>query len=110
MRTDRPQMMRSATLVRAYALALLAILIITFLPLLGVFVSTSIADAAGCTVNEGGTYPCVVMGQDFGGLLNFLFVAGWLMLLTLPLGVIASAVWLVLLIAHLISRRMKARE
>ncbi|WP_302078076.1 hypothetical protein [Rhizobium oryzicola] len=43
MTADRPELMGSATLVRAYALAFAAILIITFLPLLGVFVSTSIA-------------------------------------------------------------------
>ncbi|GGL95908.1 hypothetical protein [Deinococcus aerophilus] len=64
----------------------------TFGPLLGVLFALAVAGAAGCPVDEGGAYPCVVVGQDLGELLNVLFVLGWLGTVTLPLGAVAAGV------------------
>lgn len=71
----------------------------TFGPLLGVLIASAVANANGCRLDEAGTYPCVVAGQDVGGLLGSLFVLGWLMLLTIPvgavLGLVGGGLWLV---------------
>jgi hypothetical protein len=45
-------------------------------------------------------HPCVINGQDYGHLLYTLGVAGWFMLVTLPLGGLAGAAWLVALLLH----------
>lgn len=80
------------------------ILVFALLPLISVFVSSVIADHYGCALNEGGTYPCVVGGTDVGETLNFMFVAGWFMFLTLPLGAVLGATYTVGLVIFLIVR------
>ena len=42
----------------------------------------------------------MINGQDHGQLLYTLGVLGWLMLVTLPAGVFAFVVWLIILILH----------
>lgn len=77
----------------ASPLAAAIVLAVSLLPLLGVVVAGSAANALGCTVNEAAVHPCPFLGMDIGGLLNFLGVMGWLMLVTLP---IAAAAVLIL--------------
>jgi hypothetical protein len=101
MTNPAPQRRRFPSLV--YGLILAAILLLTALPLISVIVGGSIASAYGCGLDEGNIHPCLVGGQDLGSLLYTLFVLGWLMLVTLPLGGIAVIVWLVILIIHRIA-------
>lgn len=77
----------------------------TFGPLLGVLLASWVAGANGCRLDEAGTYPCVVAGVDMGGLLSFLFVLGWLMLVTLPAGAVLGVLGLVLWLAQRARRR-----
>ena len=42
-------------------------------------------------------HPCIIAGHDYGQLLYTLGVLGWLMLLTLPAGAFAFAIWVVAL-------------
>src|SRR5438067_790527 len=51
-------------------------------------------------VDEGSVHSCVINGKDYGQLLYTLGVMGWLMLVTLPAGVFAFVLWLVVLIIH----------
>ena len=60
----------------------------------------AIANAYGCKVDEGSMHPCIINGQDHGQLLYTLGVLGWLMLVTLPAGLFAFVVWLIILILH----------
>lgn len=46
-------------------------------------------------------HPCIIIRQDYGQLLYSLGVLGWLMLVTLPAGVFAFVVWLIVLVPHL---------
>ena len=59
-----------------------------------------IAAAYGCKVDEGSVHPCIINGHDYGQLLYTLGVSGWFMLVTLPIGALAGAAWLVALILH----------
>jgi hypothetical protein len=77
-------------------IAVLLWALLTFGPLLGVLLASAVASANGCRLDEAGAYPCVVAGVDVGGLLSGLFVLGWLMLLTLPLGAVVGVVGAVL--------------
>ncbi len=84
---------------RALTLILLGALAICLLPVAGVIVSTTVAELAGCRLDEAGSYPCVVLGHDVGGLLSALFVSGWFALLTLPMAglivMVLGVLWLV---------------
>lgn len=78
-------------------LAVSFVLIVLFAtgPLISAFISGGIADALGCTVNEGGATPCMFMGRDIGETLVVMFVLGWLEFVTLPAGLVALAAWVV---------------
>jgi hypothetical protein len=71
----------------------------------------AIANTYGCKVDEGSMHPCIINGQDYGQLLYTLGVLGWLMLVTLPAGLFAFVVWLIILILHRQSwrKRVSAR-
>jgi hypothetical protein len=60
----------------------------------------AIANAYGCKVDEGSTHPCMINGNNYGQLLYTLGVLGWLMLVTLPVGLFAFVFWLLILILH----------
>ena len=48
----------------------------------------------------GSVHPCIINGKDYGHMLYTLGVLGWLMLVTLPGGLIVGAIWLGVLICH----------
>lgn len=87
----------------AYGLFLAVIALFAFAPVLSVLAATFIADSNGCYVNEGGINPCMIGGGDWGPTLYTLFVLGWFMLATIPLGGAAFFVWLASLIIHRIA-------
>ncbi len=63
-------------------------LLIGILPVLSMLASVGIAEITGCNVNEGGSYPCIIFGADWGEVLSVMFVAAWFFFLTFPLAVI----------------------
>jgi hypothetical protein len=81
----------------------------TLAPIGSVLACGWIANAHGCKVDEGSVHPCIINGVDRGPLLYQLGVLGWLMLVTLPAGGLAFAVWLVVLILHHARWRKRAR-
>src|SRR6516165_10602718 len=82
------------------SLALVVIFAFSFAPIGSVMFCGAIANAYGCKVDEGSVHPCIINGQDYGHLLYSLGVLGWLMLVTLPCGLFAFVVWLIVLIRH----------
>jgi hypothetical protein len=83
-----------------YWIVLGLIILVAFAPIGSVMTCAVIANAHGCKVDEGSVHPCIVNGHDYGHLLYTLGVMGWLMLLTIPAGLLAFAIWLVVLIWH----------
>ena len=79
--------------------------LLCFLPLFGLLPAGTIATAAGCRLDEGGVYPCVIAGTDYGHTLNVLFVLGWLLFATGPLGLAALAASLIAGFVWLFPRR-----
>jgi hypothetical protein len=76
------------------------ILVVALSPIGSVVLCGLIANSFDCRVDEGSVHPCIINGKDYGHLLYTLGVMGWMMLLTLPLGALAFAVWLVTLLFH----------
>ncbi|PWW00529.1 hypothetical protein DFR52_103736 [Hoeflea marina] len=91
----------------AALMSVLLVVIILFAtaPLLSVLLSSWIAAANDCVLNEGGVHPCVIAGVDHGETLAIMFVAGWFMFFTVPAGAAALAVWLIVLVLGLVMRR-----
>lgn len=76
----------------------------TFGPILSVLAASAIASGFGCQLDEGGTHPCVVLGADAGESLYTMFVMGWFSFLTIPSGLVAAVVFLIIV---LVSGRAK---
>ena len=83
-----------------YWILLALIVLFAFAPLGSVVACGVIADTHGCKVDEGSVHPCIINGHDYGHLLYTLLVLGWLMLVTLPSGLFAFIIWLIILILH----------
>jgi hypothetical protein len=83
-----------------YWIVLAFIVLVALAPIGSVVTCAWIANAHGCKVDEGSVHPCIVNGQDYGQLLYTLGVLGWLMLVTIPGGAFAFAIWLIVLILH----------
>lgn len=90
---------------KIYGLALAVIVLLAAAPLIGVFIADWLAQSHGCALNEGSVNPCIIMGADWGETLYTLFVLGWFMLATLPLGMGAVMVLVVVLIIHYLAWR-----
>jgi hypothetical protein len=93
-----------------YIIALVFIAAFALAPIASVMACSWIANAHRCKVDEGSVHPCIINGVDRGPLLYQLGVLGWLMLVTLPAGALAFAVWLVVLIVHRTSWRKHAAQ
>ena len=91
-----------------YWIVLGLILLVAFAPIGSVMACGWIANAHGCKVDEGSVHPCVINGKDYGQLLYTLGVLGWFMLVTLPGGMLAGVIWLVVLAIHRSRRRRRA--
>ena len=83
-----------------YWIVLVLIALVALAPVASVVACGVIANAHGCHVDEGSVHPCMINGKDYGQLLYTLGVMGWLMLVTLPAGAVAFALWLVALLVH----------
>ncbi|MHC1782235.1 MAG: hypothetical protein AB9891_05645 [Anaerolineaceae bacterium] len=93
-----------------HTLVVLAILIVAFLPAISVAIAGSIANANGCQLDEGSVHPCIVNGTDMGETLYTMGVMGWLMLATIPLGLGAVVVYLLLVAVFYIVRGIIRRR
>jgi len=83
-----------------YWIVLFLILIVALLPVGSVVACALIANSHGCKVDEGSVHPCLINGNDYGHLLYTLGVLGWLMLVTIPGGMFAGMIWLIVLLLH----------
>lgn len=83
-----------------YWIVLVFIVLFAFAPIGSVITCAWIANSHGCKVDEGSVHPCIIDGKDYGQLLYTLGVLGWLMLVTIPGGLFAFVIWLIVLILH----------
>lgn len=71
-------------------------IVFALLPVASLLIAATAANMNGCRLDEAATYPCILFGVDWGGLLGFMAIAGWLVFFTVPLGGLAALLGLVL--------------
>lgn len=84
---------------------LLLSIVIAVGPLLLVWTVDLIADLNGCDLNESGAESCLIAGLDIGGLLYSLFMSGWYLFITFPIGAVlflGSLIWIAMIIKQMI--------
>ena len=84
-----------------------ALLLFTIAPILSAFLADLIAAIFGATLDEGSAHPCLVGAYDLGPLLYSMLVYGWLMLMTVPVGIILI---LALTISLVVARRLDSKR
>jgi len=97
--------MKIGRILLIYCAALVTIAVFTLLPLLSAMTAAMLAGVNGCPLDEGSSHSCLILGSDWGETLYNMLVVGWLMLFTLPVGVLLFVVWVVVLVVHLWRRR-----
>lgn len=83
--------------------------ILSISPLLVALFSGLIGQCLGCNINEAGTDDCIRFGIPFGLILNPLGVMGWLMLITIPLGIMAFFAWFIYCLFILVKTKLKEK-
>lgn len=88
-----------------HAAVVLLILLAALSPLIATAIAGRIADANGCELHEGFVNPCVIDGVDRGQDLYTTAMLGWLAIATVPIGLAAAAVYLLVVVAVALVRR-----
>jgi hypothetical protein len=89
-------------------LGVVVIVLVAAAPLISALIAGSIASANDCRLDEGSSHTCLVNGRDLGPTLYSMGVFGWLMIATIPIGLVVLVVYLVImLIVWIILRRRK---
>jgi hypothetical protein len=83
----------------AVASAIFAVLPIGIVLAVGI-----IGNVLDCVVDESGTSVCMLLGVDIGGMLATIGILGWFALITIPIGVVIGALFLILLVIGLVLR------
>ena len=86
----------------------LVFILFTTAPILSVLIASGIATSCGCKVDEGSAHPCIIYGVDIGGLLYKMGVAGWFMIVTIPIGLIGLFLFTLYLLQGWLQRRNAA--
>jgi len=89
-------------------LGVVVIVLVAAAPLISALIAGSIASANDCRLDEGSIHTCMVNGRDLGPSLYSMGVFGWLMIATIPIGLVVLVVYLVImLIVWILLRRRK---
>lgn len=86
------------------------ILLLGASPIIVALIAGTIADANGCELHEGFVNPCIINGKDWGQDLYTMGMLGFFAIGTLPIGVGAAVIYLVIvLIVALVRRARRAK-
>ncbi len=92
---------------RYYIASLLLIILLGVSPMAPMFLSSLVANAAGCRLDEGDVHVCIIRGVDYGPQLYRMALSFWLTLFSIPAAELAFLFWIVVLAIHLIRRHSR---
>lgn len=90
------------------ALALLACLLVSFVPVIGPALAMEGLVHPGCQPNEGGVGECMLFGVSLGGEANTLVVMGWFFIIAGPLAFLTFLAYLIIALVLRAGRRAPA--
>lgn len=93
-----------------FLLALVLTLLLAVAPLIVTLGAGTYAANHGCVLHEGFVNPCIVDGQDIGQTLYQLGMVGWFAIATLPLGLGAAAILILVWIITAVAARKRAKQ
>ena len=93
-----------------HILVILAIILCAFSPFFAVAYAGSVAEKYGCELNEGSIHPCIVNGEERGADLYSLGMLGWLGIATVPLGLAAAVLYIVILLIIYLVKRFRKKK
>ena len=85
---------------RRYRIALVAIVIFAFCPIVPMAFAVTLASVNGCKLHEGFTNPCVIAGSDWGSALYQMGISFWYLFITVPLGLALFVCCMIVLGVH----------
>jgi hypothetical protein len=74
-------------------------------PLFVSLLAGGVATLAGCGLHEGNAQPCSIVGVEVGEVLYAAGLTGWLLLVTVPAGAMATVVYLIFEFTRWLDRR-----
>jgi hypothetical protein len=83
---------------------LLALTVLSWLPVAVITATYGVALAAGCDPQRGSLVHGLMPGLDGGGALNAVLITGWLMLVLSPVALLTACAWAVIGLAGLLRR------
>lgn len=92
---------------RPYWQLLALIVIVTAGPMAIVYLASVIADLNHCTITDAGPTPCIIFGQDRGGVLYDMAAFVQVSFVTMPIGMLLGFLWLAVLVISLMAWRRK---
>jgi hypothetical protein len=92
---------------RPYWQLLVLIVIFAAGPSVVVYLASALADLNHCTIVDAGPTPCVIFGQDRGGLLYDMATFVQVSFVTMPIGILLGFLWVSVLIISLMAWRRK---
>src|SRR3569832_59443 len=92
---------------RIYWQLLVLIAIVAVGPAVIVYLASAIADLNHCTITDTGPTPCVIFGQDRGGLLYDMATMVQVSFVTLPIGILLGFLWMSVLVISVMAYRRK---
>jgi len=92
---------------RPYWQTLVLIAIFAAGPSVIVYLASVIADLNHCAIVDAGPTPCLILGQDRGGLLYDMATFVQVSFVTMPIGILLGFLWLSVLIISLMAYRRK---
>lgn len=75
---------------------LLALTVLSWLPVAVITATYGVALLAGCDAQRGSLVHCLMPGADAGGLMNAVLITGWLMLVLSPVALLTACAWAVI--------------
>ncbi|MBI1203748.1 MAG: hypothetical protein GC182_14695 [Rhodopseudomonas sp.] len=94
---------------RLMILSLALIVLFGVAPFIAALLASGLAHAFVCGLDQASVHACMVAGVNVGGVLHGMFLLLFYAILTLPLGAVALAVWLVVaIILYFLHRRRQA--
>ena len=89
---------------------ILCIILICTGPMLSTFIAGSIANTAGCQLDEGSVHPCVIGGMDVGEQLYTMGMMFWFAFFSAPVSIALLLVYLLAAGLLLVRKNFRKRE